>query len=63
VGGQTEPNTLHIDRIGFRDSISLIYSIVDQMLKAERQTLRWPQVAMRMHFRVGSDQPTLENKL
>ena len=38
-------------------------SIADQMLKAEHQTLRWPQVAMRMHFRVGSDQPTLGNKL
>ena len=58
-----KPNTLHIDRISFRDSISLTYSIADQRLKAERQTLRWPQVAMRMHFRVGSDQPTLENKL
>jgi len=58
-----KPNTLHIDRISSRDSISLTYSIADQMLKAERQTLRWPQVAMRMHFRVGSDQPTLGNKL
>src|SRR5213083_2960013 len=33
-----KPNTLHIDRISFRDSISLTYSIADQRLKAERQT-------------------------
>ena len=58
-----KPDTLHIDRFSVRDSISLTYSIADQRLKAERQTLRWPQVAMRLHFRVGSDQPTLGNKL
>ena len=57
------PDTLHIDRFSFRDSISLTYSITDQRLKAERQTLRWPQIATRLHFRVGSDQPTLGNKL
>ena len=34
-----KPNTLHIDRISFRDSISVTYSITAQKLKAERQTL------------------------
>src|SRR5262245_51131669 len=57
------PDSLHIGRFSFRDTIRLTYSIKDQRLKAERQTLRWPQVAMRLHFRVGSDQPTLGNKL
>jgi hypothetical protein len=56
------PNTLHIDRFSFKDSISLTYSIKDQKLKAERQRMRWPQVAMRMHFRGGYGQPGLLDK-
>jgi len=57
------PDSLYIERFSFRDTISLTYSITDQRLTAERQTLRWPQVAVRLHFRVGTDQPTLGNKL
>jgi hypothetical protein len=57
------PDTLHIDRFSFRDSISLTYSIKDQRLKAERQPMRWPQVAMRLHFRGGYGQPDWLNKL
>jgi len=56
-------DVVHIDRFSFRDSISLTYSLKDQKLKAERQTMRWPQVAMRMHFRGGYFQPDLGNKL
>jgi hypothetical protein len=57
------PDTLQIDRFSFRDSIRLTYSIKDQQLKAERQRMRWPQVAMRMHFRGGFGQPPLLDKL
>jgi hypothetical protein len=60
---KSNPNTLHIDRFSFRDSISLTYSIKDQKLKAERQRLRWPQVATRMHFRGGYGQPPFLDKL
>lgn len=56
------PDTLHIDRFSFRDSISLTYSLKDQKLKAERQRMRWPQVAIRMHFRGGYGQPAFLNK-
>ncbi len=56
------PDTLHIDQFSFRDSISLTYSLKDQKLKAERQRMRWPQVAMRMHFRGGYSQPTCLDK-
>ncbi len=60
-----KPNrdTLHIDRFSFRDSISLTYSIKDQRLKAERQPMRWPQIAMRMHFRGGYGQSPFLDKL
>ena len=51
------PDTLHIDRFSFRDSISLTYSIKEQKLKAERQRMGWPQIATRMHFRGGYGQP------
>ena len=57
-----KPDILHIDRFSFRDSISLTYSIKDQKLKAERQPMRWPQVAIRMHFRGGYDQPTFGDR-
>lgn len=57
------PDTLHIDRFSFRDSISLTYSTKDQKLKAQRQRMRWPQVAVRMHFRGGYGQPVLLDKL
>jgi len=57
------PDTLHIDRFSFRDSISLTYSIKDQKLKAERQRMRTPQVFMRMHFRGGFLQPPFLHKL
>jgi hypothetical protein len=56
------PDTVHIERFTFRDSISLTYSIEDQKLKAERQTMRWPQVITRMHFRGGYIQPTFWNR-
>ena len=56
------PDTLHIERFTFRDSISLTYSMKDQKLKAQRQRMRAPQVAMRMHFRGGYFQPTFGNK-
>ena len=60
-----KPNSdrLHIERFSFRDSISLNYSIKDQKLKAERRRMRWPQVAMRMHFRGGYGQPPFLDKL
>jgi hypothetical protein len=57
-----KPDTLRIDRFTFRDSISLTYSITDQKLKAERQTMRWSQVPMRMHFRGGYFQPDFGSK-
>ena len=57
------PDTLHIDRFSFRDSISLTYSIKNQKLKAERQRMPWPRVVMRMHFRGGYDQPEFLDKL
>ena len=60
-----KPNadTLHIDRFSFRDSISLTYSLKDQKLTAKHQRMKAPQVAMRMHFRGGYEQPTFGNKL
>ena len=60
-----KPNsdTLHIDRFTFRDSTSLTYSIKDQRLKVERQTMMVPQVVMRMHFRGGYLQPTFWDRL
>ena len=57
-----KPDTLHIDRFSFRDSISLTYSAKDQKLKAERQPMRWSQVPQRMHFRGGYGQPGFGNK-
>lgn len=56
------PDTLHIDRFSFRDSIRLTYSIKGQKLKAERQRMHWSQVAMRMHFRGGYAQPPFLDK-
>ncbi len=56
------PDTLHIDRFSFRDSIGLTYSIKSQKLKAERQRMLWPQVVMRMHFRGGYGQPEFLDK-
>src|SRR5262245_27112231 len=57
-----KPDTLHIDRFSFRDSISLTFSAKDQKLKAERQPMRWSQVPVRMHFRGGYGQPGFGNK-
>lgn len=57
------PDTVHIDRFSFRDSISLTYSLKDRKIKAERQPMRWPQVAIRMHFRGGYHQPDFGNKV
>jgi len=57
-----KPDTLHIERFSFRDSISLTYSATDQKLKAERQRMRWSQVPQRMHFRGGYGQPGFGNK-
>ena len=59
-----KPNadTVHIDRFSFRENISLTYSIKDQKLKAERQPMRWSQVAIRMHFRGGYEQSEFWNK-
>jgi hypothetical protein len=56
------PDTLHVDRFSFRDSISLTYSIKSQKLKAERQRMLWPQVVTRMHFRGGYGQPEFLDK-
>jgi len=56
------PDTLHIDRFSFRDSINLTYSAKDQKLKVERQPMRWSQVLQRMHFRGGYDQPGFGNR-
>jgi len=52
-----KPDTLHIDRFSFRDSISLTYSIKDQKLKAERRARRWSEVPIQMHVRGGYGQP------
>jgi hypothetical protein len=57
-----KPDTLHIERFSFRDSISLTYSAKDQKLKAERRRMRWSQVPQRMHFRGGYGQPGFGNK-
>ena len=59
-----KPNadTVHIDRFSFRENISLTYSSKDQKLKAERQPMRWSQVAIRMHFRGGYEQSEFWNK-
>jgi len=57
-----KPDTLHIDRFSFRDSLSVTYSMKEQKLKAERQWMRIPQVIIRMHFRGGYSQPTFGNK-
>ena len=59
-----KPNadTLHIDRFSFRGSTSLTYSLKDQKLTAKHQRMTLPQVAMRMHFRGGYEQPTFGNK-
>ncbi len=57
-----KPDTLHIERFTFRDSISLIYSAKDQKVKAERQQMLWSQLPQRMHFRGGYGQPGFGNK-
>jgi hypothetical protein len=57
------PDVIHIDRFTFQDAISLQYSINDQKLTAERQRMRWPQIAMRLHFRGGYGQPPFLDKL
>ena len=56
------PDTLHINRFSFWDSIRLTYSIKDQKLKAERQRMRPNQAVVRMHFRGGYGQPTFLDK-
>jgi hypothetical protein len=56
------PDTMHIERFSFRDSISITYSSKDQKLKAERQPVAWSQVPVRMHFRGGYGQPGLWDK-
>jgi hypothetical protein len=56
------PDTLHIDRFSFRDSISLTYSPQDKKLKAERRPVGWSQVPLRMHFRGGYGQPGFWDK-
>jgi hypothetical protein len=58
-----KPDTLHIDRFSFRDSINLTYSAKDQRLTAERQPVRWTHVPLRMHFRGGYEQPSPGDKL
>ena len=57
------PDTLHIERFSFRESISLIYSAKDQTLKAERQSIRLSRLPQEMHFRGGYLQPGLGNTL
>lgn len=54
---------VRIMRNTFFDQTRLTYSIKDQKLKAERQTLNWDQVVLRMHFRNGHNQPLFLNKL
>jgi hypothetical protein len=58
-----DANTLHIERFSFRDSISLTYAIKEQKITAEHRSMPWPQVAVRMHFRGGYDQPDFGNKV
>jgi hypothetical protein len=55
------PDTLHIERFSFRDSVSLTYSAKDQKLKAEHQRVLWSQMPQRMHFRGGYGQPGFGN--
>ena len=57
------PDTVHIDRFSFQDSISLTYAIKDQKLTAKRQRMKPSQVVVRMHFRGGYLQPTLGDKV
>ena len=57
------PDRLHIERFTFRDSISLNYSMKDQKLTATQRRMKVSQVATRMHFRGGYEQPTFGNKL
>jgi hypothetical protein len=52
-----KPDTLHIDRFSFRDSINLTYSSKDQKLKAERRARRLSDVPVQMHVRGGYGQP------
>src|SRR5678816_3686958 len=51
-------NTIHIDRYSFWGSTRLTYSINEQQIKAEHQSMRPSQVITRMHFRGGYLQPT-----
>src|SRR5262245_1224457 len=57
------PDTLHIERFTFRDSMSLMYSVKEQKLKADRVRVKLAQVPMRMHFRGGYEQPTFGNRV
>jgi hypothetical protein len=57
------PDTLHIERFTFRDSMSLMYSVKEQKLKADRVRVNLAQVPMRMHFRGGYEQPTFGNRV
>lgn len=57
------PGELRINRRTFFDQTRLSYSIKEQKLRAERQSLTWDQVVLGMHFRNGYDQPLFLNKL
>jgi hypothetical protein len=51
------PDTLHIDRFSFRDSISLTYSPQDKKLKAERRPVGGLKFRFACTFAVAMDSP------
>jgi len=60
---RSKPEEIHINRFKFRNEVRIIYSIKDQMLRAEEQHFKWNRVVLRMHFRGGFEQPTLFDAL
>lgn len=56
-------NELRITRHTFFDQIRLTYRLDTKMLRAERQTMPWHQVIVRMHFRGGFHQPSFWNQV
>jgi hypothetical protein len=58
-----KPGVIRIDRFRFWNQTRVTYWLNDGRLSAERQSLPWDQVILRMHFRGGFLQPTLRDDL
>lgn len=62
-GAQRQGQRLNIQVMNFWEPKRLIFDLEKKQLRAEKKKFAWPEVLVRLHFRVGYGQPGFLNKL